>query len=178
MHDDIYLWENIIGSTSLTVVSIKKNWVQFLVWKPWLIYKCFYACMHSSLLITCSLRTPADICNSWFPVRVENGQDREEHAVYYDSHVVEIQRRLHDMKGCRCLFTIRYDIDGAEVRCTFLQLPLWTYIRANFCWLSVPSQRSSSGKHSLGKAVSQTNRIGFLLSVTSVKTNADGRVLS
>ncbi|GAV61268.1 hypothetical protein CFOL_v3_04796 [Cephalotus follicularis] len=43
-------------------------------------------------------------------------QERMNYAVYYDAYVVEIQRRLHDMRGCRCIFVVRYDHDNAEER--------------------------------------------------------------
>ncbi|EPS66658.1 hypothetical protein M569_08118, partial [Genlisea aurea] len=35
-------------------------------------------------------------------------------AKYYDARVVGIETRWHDMRGCRCLFLIRYDHDGVE----------------------------------------------------------------
>lgn len=41
-------------------------------------------------------------------------QERNDQARYYDAHVVEIQRKLHDIRGCRCLFLIRYDHDNTE----------------------------------------------------------------
>ncbi|KAF9615284.1 hypothetical protein IFM89_022611 [Coptis chinensis] len=43
-------------------------------------------------------------------------QERRDQAIYYDAHVVEIQRKLHDIRGCRCLFLVRYDHDNAEER--------------------------------------------------------------
>ncbi|GMQ03485.1 hypothetical protein CsSME_00049268 [Camellia sinensis var. sinensis] len=43
-------------------------------------------------------------------------QERRDQARYYDAHVVEIQRRMHDIRGCRCLFLIRYDHDNTEER--------------------------------------------------------------
>ncbi|KAI3468183.1 hypothetical protein Pfo_024846 [Paulownia fortunei] len=43
-------------------------------------------------------------------------QERQDQARYYDAHVIEIQRRWHDIRGCRCLFLIRYDHDNAEER--------------------------------------------------------------
>ncbi|KAG8381846.1 hypothetical protein BUALT_Bualt05G0015200 [Buddleja alternifolia] len=43
-------------------------------------------------------------------------QERQDQARYYDAHVIQIQRRLHDIRGCRCLFLIRYDHDNAEER--------------------------------------------------------------
>ncbi|GAB4850278.1 hypothetical protein Ancab_029576 [Ancistrocladus abbreviatus] len=41
-------------------------------------------------------------------------QERLDYAVYVDAHVMEIQRRLHDIKGCRCIFVVRYDDDNTE----------------------------------------------------------------
>lgn len=41
-------------------------------------------------------------------------QERENHAVYCDAYVVEIQRKLHDIRGCRCTFVVRYDHDNIE----------------------------------------------------------------
>ncbi|KAJ9701843.1 hypothetical protein PVL29_003874 [Vitis rotundifolia] len=43
-------------------------------------------------------------------------QERRDQAIYYDAHVVEIQRKMHDIRGCRCLFLIRYDHDNTEER--------------------------------------------------------------
>ncbi|XP_011092402.1 protein SAWADEE HOMEODOMAIN HOMOLOG 1 isoform X2 [Sesamum indicum] len=43
-------------------------------------------------------------------------QERQDQARYYDAHVIDIQRRLHDIRGCRCLFLIRYDHDNAQER--------------------------------------------------------------
>ncbi|KAF7817102.1 protein SAWADEE HOMEODOMAIN-like protein 1-like [Senna tora] len=42
-------------------------------------------------------------------------QERRDQAIYYDAHILEIQRRMHDIRGCRCLFLIRYDHDNSEV---------------------------------------------------------------
>ncbi|XP_059460771.1 protein SAWADEE HOMEODOMAIN HOMOLOG 1-like isoform X2 [Corylus avellana] len=43
-------------------------------------------------------------------------QERRDQAIYYDARVLEIQRRLHDIRGCRCLFLIKYDHDNTEER--------------------------------------------------------------
>ncbi|KAK4401188.1 protein SAWADEE HOMEODOMAIN2 [Sesamum angolense] len=43
-------------------------------------------------------------------------QERQDLARYYDAHVIDIQRRLHDIRGCRCLFLIRYDHDNTQER--------------------------------------------------------------
>jgi len=42
-------------------------------------------------------------------------QERRDQAIYYDARIVEIQRRMHDVRGCRCLILIRYDHDNSEV---------------------------------------------------------------
>ncbi|XP_077228594.1 SAWADEE HOMEODOMAIN protein isoform X2 [Tasmannia lanceolata] len=43
-------------------------------------------------------------------------EERKDHASYFDAHVLEIKRRLHDIRGCRCLFLVRYDHDHVEER--------------------------------------------------------------
>ncbi|RDY00968.1 Protein SAWADEE HOMEODOMAIN-like 2, partial [Mucuna pruriens] len=43
-------------------------------------------------------------------------QERRDQAIYYDAHIVEIQRRMHDIRGCRCLILICYDHDNSEER--------------------------------------------------------------
>ncbi|KAI4316086.1 hypothetical protein L6164_024102 [Bauhinia variegata] len=41
-------------------------------------------------------------------------QERRDQAIFYDAHVVEINRKIHDIRGCRCLFIIRYNHDNSE----------------------------------------------------------------
>ncbi|OIW14581.1 hypothetical protein TanjilG_32923 [Lupinus angustifolius] len=41
-------------------------------------------------------------------------QERRDQSIYYDAHIVEIQRRIHDIRGCRCLILIRYAHDNTE----------------------------------------------------------------
>ncbi|XP_022150667.1 protein SAWADEE HOMEODOMAIN HOMOLOG 1-like [Momordica charantia] len=41
-------------------------------------------------------------------------REGQDHALYFDAYVVEIQRRLHDIGGCRCIFVVRYDHDNHE----------------------------------------------------------------
>ncbi|KAK6273923.1 hypothetical protein POUND7_011006 [Theobroma cacao] len=43
-------------------------------------------------------------------------QERRDQAIYYDAHIIEIERKMHDIRGCRCLFFIRYEHDGSEER--------------------------------------------------------------
>ncbi|CAI0409568.1 unnamed protein product [Linum tenue] len=50
-------------------------------------------------------------------------QERKDYAMYYDAHVIEIQRKLHDIRGCRCIFKIRYNHDNVEVRISIVVLP-------------------------------------------------------
>lgn len=42
-------------------------------------------------------------------------QEKKDQARYFEAQVTEIQKRLHDIRGCRCLFTIRYVHDSTEV---------------------------------------------------------------
>ncbi|GAV65522.1 hypothetical protein CFOL_v3_09037 [Cephalotus follicularis] len=41
-------------------------------------------------------------------------QERRDQAIYYDAHIIDIQRRMHDIRGCRCNFFIQYDHDQTE----------------------------------------------------------------
>ncbi|XLT69029.1 hypothetical protein HN873_025468 [Arachis hypogaea] len=41
-------------------------------------------------------------------------QERKDQAIYYDAHILEIQRRIHDIRGCRCQILVRYDHDNSE----------------------------------------------------------------
>ncbi|KAF7112376.1 hypothetical protein RHSIM_RhsimUnG0235600 [Rhododendron simsii] len=43
-------------------------------------------------------------------------QEMGDEARYYDAHVIEIQKRMHDIRGCRCLFSIQYDHDNTKAR--------------------------------------------------------------
>ncbi|XWS72514.1 hypothetical protein CRYUN_Cryun02cG0046400 [Craigia yunnanensis] len=43
-------------------------------------------------------------------------QERRDQSIYFDAHVIEIERKTHDIRGCRCLFLIRYDHDSSEER--------------------------------------------------------------
>ncbi|VFQ92947.1 unnamed protein product [Cuscuta campestris] len=36
------------------------------------------------------------------------------YALYCDAHIVEIERREHDISGCTCIFLVRYDFDNFE----------------------------------------------------------------
>ncbi|KAK8542764.1 hypothetical protein V6N13_136687 [Hibiscus sabdariffa] len=41
-------------------------------------------------------------------------QEGKDQALYFDAHVLDAQRRRHDIRGCRCRFLVRYDHDQAE----------------------------------------------------------------
>ncbi|KAJ8499781.1 hypothetical protein OPV22_010333 [Ensete ventricosum] len=41
-------------------------------------------------------------------------QEGKEQALYFDAHVLDVQRRRHDIRGCRCRFLVRYDHDQSE----------------------------------------------------------------
>lgn len=45
-----------------------------------------------------------------------------EQATYYDAHVIEIHRKLHDIRGCRCLFLIQYDHDQTQEKVNLRRL--------------------------------------------------------
>ncbi|KAL2326758.1 hypothetical protein Fmac_020185 [Flemingia macrophylla] len=41
-------------------------------------------------------------------------QEDKEQALYFDAHVLDVQRRRHDVRGCRCRFLVRYYHDQSE----------------------------------------------------------------
>lgn len=41
-------------------------------------------------------------------------QEGKEQALYFDAHVLDAQRRRHDVRGCRCRFLVRFDHDQSE----------------------------------------------------------------
>ncbi|KAL3692602.1 hypothetical protein R1sor_006253 [Riccia sorocarpa] len=41
-------------------------------------------------------------------------QEGNEQALYYDADILDVQRRRHDVRGCRCRFWVRYRHDQAE----------------------------------------------------------------
>lgn len=43
-------------------------------------------------------------------------QERRDQGIHYDAHIAEIHRRMHDIRGCRCLFLVRYNHDNTEER--------------------------------------------------------------
>ena len=46
---------------------------------------------------------------------LSNSQEGKDQALYFDAHVLDAQRRRHDVRGCRCRFLVRYDHDQSEV---------------------------------------------------------------
>lgn len=41
-------------------------------------------------------------------------KENDDHALYCDAHIAEIERREHDIAGCRCIFVVRYDYDNTQ----------------------------------------------------------------
>uniref|UniRef100_A0A8R7QU46 SAWADEE domain-containing protein n=1 Tax=Triticum urartu TaxID=4572 RepID=A0A8R7QU46_TRIUA len=41
-------------------------------------------------------------------------KEGKEQALYFDAHVLQVQRRMHDIRGCRCRFLVCYDHDHSE----------------------------------------------------------------
>ncbi|PWA82649.1 Chromo domain-like protein [Artemisia annua] len=41
-------------------------------------------------------------------------QEKPDQARYYDAQVIDIQRKLHDIRGCRCVFLVQYEHDKTE----------------------------------------------------------------
>ncbi|KAL5205453.1 hypothetical protein ABZP36_033662 [Zizania latifolia] len=48
--------------------------------------------------------------------------ERNDDALHFDAHVLEIQRKQHDIRGCRCVFLVRYDHDGTQERVNLRRL--------------------------------------------------------
>ncbi|KAM7480489.1 hypothetical protein LguiA_028702 [Lonicera macranthoides] len=42
-------------------------------------------------------------------------RENDDHALYGDAQIVEVQANIHDADGCTCVFVVRYDYDNAEV---------------------------------------------------------------
>ncbi|KAH6758836.1 hypothetical protein C2S51_019071 [Perilla frutescens var. frutescens] len=45
-------------------------------------------------------------------------RETEDHALYCDAHIMEIERKAHDSTSCTCIFGVRYDHDSAEGKVT------------------------------------------------------------
>lgn len=41
-------------------------------------------------------------------------QERKDQAIYYDAHILHVERKMHDIRGCRCIFLIQYNHDKSE----------------------------------------------------------------
>ncbi|KAI3526867.1 hypothetical protein L1887_06133 [Cichorium endivia] len=50
-------------------------------------------------------------------------QEKTDQARYYDAQVMDIQRKLYDIRGCRCIFLIRYEHDALSVG--WASSPMW-----------------------------------------------------
>lgn len=50
-----------------------------------------------------------------FSVLMAYLQERENFALYCDAHIVGIERKLHDLNACKCIFIVRYEYDDSEV---------------------------------------------------------------
>ena len=42
-------------------------------------------------------------------------QEANKQALYYDACVVDVERRKHDIRGCRCKFVVQYEHSGSMV---------------------------------------------------------------
>ncbi|XBH91764.1 protein SAWADEE HOMEODOMAIN HOMOLOG 2-like [Triticum urartu] len=41
-------------------------------------------------------------------------KESNDEALHFDAHVVDVQRKQHDIRGCRCLFHVEYDHDQSQ----------------------------------------------------------------
>ena len=82
------------------------------------------------------------LCLIWF-----EPQEGNEEALHFDAHVLEVQRKQHDIRGCRCIFLVEYDHDRSQVFSTsqpcssqscnrrLLQLLLFLEVLETSLWL-------------------------------------------
>nr|XP_017227563.1 PREDICTED: protein SAWADEE HOMEODOMAIN HOMOLOG 1-like isoform X2 [Daucus carota subsp. sativus] len=49
-------------------------------------------------------------------------QERKDLAKYYDAHIIDIKRKLHDIRGCRCNFFVRYNHNNVEEKVDLVRL--------------------------------------------------------
>ncbi|XP_062193216.1 protein SAWADEE HOMEODOMAIN HOMOLOG 2-like [Phragmites australis] len=49
-------------------------------------------------------------------------REGNEEALHFDAHVLEIQRKQHDIRGCRCVFLVEYDHDQVQERVSLRRL--------------------------------------------------------
>ncbi|XP_074286979.1 protein SAWADEE HOMEODOMAIN HOMOLOG 1-like [Silene latifolia] len=41
-------------------------------------------------------------------------QERKDQSIYYDVRILDIKRKMHDIRGCRCIFSVQYIHDKSE----------------------------------------------------------------
>nr|CAB3456874.1 unnamed protein product [Digitaria exilis] len=41
-------------------------------------------------------------------------REANDEALHFDAHVLEVQRKQHDIRGCRCVFRVEYDHDRSQ----------------------------------------------------------------
>ncbi|KAH0989858.1 hypothetical protein GBA52_001341 [Prunus armeniaca] len=68
-------------------------------------------------------------------------QERRDQAIYYDAHIIEIQRKMHDIRGCRCLFSIRYNHDNIEASIVLFFDYVFRYVTADVMILNFLQER-------------------------------------
>jgi len=43
-------------------------------------------------------------------------------ALHFDAHIMDVQRKQHDIRGCRCVFHVEYDHDQSQEMVTLKRL--------------------------------------------------------
>ncbi|KAG8380013.1 hypothetical protein BUALT_Bualt07G0149400 [Buddleja alternifolia] len=72
-------------------------------------------------------------------------REAENHALYGDAYIVEIERKLHDSNGCTCIFVVRYDFDNIEVLNLDFSLLWQGYSRQNLLQASTVGIHTKRG---------------------------------
>ncbi|XP_066394147.1 protein SAWADEE HOMEODOMAIN HOMOLOG 2-like [Miscanthus floridulus] len=49
-------------------------------------------------------------------------REGNDEALHFDAHVLEVTRKQHDIRGCRCVFLIEYDHDQSQERVSLRRL--------------------------------------------------------
>ncbi|RCV11404.1 hypothetical protein SETIT_2G183000v2 [Setaria italica] len=49
-------------------------------------------------------------------------REGNDEALHFDAHVLEVQRKQHDIRGCRCVFLVEYDHDRSQERVSLKRL--------------------------------------------------------
>ncbi|CAL5081062.1 unnamed protein product [Urochloa decumbens] len=49
-------------------------------------------------------------------------REGNDEALHFDAHVLEVQRKQHDIRGCRCVFLVKYDHDQSQERVSLKRL--------------------------------------------------------